>query len=326
MRKCKLGVEWKANVAHYTLNAMEETLRLEDELLNGTYKSRKVTHFTLYCPKKRDIACISFRDRVYQRCLNDNILYPEITRHFIYDNAACQKGKGTDFARNRLKEFLHSYYRMHGRKGYVSQFDIHGYYPNMSHEIGEGIFRNYFNDEIYNQVLSILHYQYPIEIGYNPGSQLIQLIGIGILNDLDHYIKEQLHIRYYIRFMDDFILIHDDLNYLEECTEKIKKKLKEKQMTCNEKKTKIYPLSEGIPFLGFNFRLTETGKVVMLIDPKNVKNERKRLRRLVNLCRKGRTDYETVRQCYESWKAHACKGNSFNLLKRMDEYYNRLWR
>ena len=325
MQKCQSGVTWKPNVAHFTLNALEEVSRLERELDTGTYKPRKVTHFKLYCPKERDIACIAFRDRVYQRTLNDRILYPEMTRSFIYDNAACQKGKGTDFARNRLKKFLHEHYRKYSTAGYVAQFDIHSYYPCMDHKLGESLFDE-FEPEVRERVLSVLHTQYPNDVGYNPGSQLIQLIGISALNDLDHYIKEQLHIRHYIRFMDDFILIHPDEEYLEQCRVEIIKRLNAKHMTVNEKKTKIYPITNGIPFLGFSFWLSGSGKVFILIDPVNVKRKRKNLVRLIKMCKLGKIDRKTVEQSYQAWRSHAAKGNSYQLLRRMDKYFMDLWR
>ena len=106
MMKCIKGVLWKDSVASFYLRAGENISRLERELKNGTYKAKPMKHFMVTSPKPREIASVAFRDRVYQRSLNDNVVYPVMTRSFIYDNYACQKGKGTDAARNRLKEFL----------------------------------------------------------------------------------------------------------------------------------------------------------------------------------------------------------------------------
>jgi hypothetical protein len=129
MNKCIKGVLWKDSVAHFYLNYMEELLKLEAQLKDGTYRERPKKTFTITEPKIREIVSISFRDRVYQRSLNDNVIYPVMSRSFIPDNFACQKGKGTDAARNRLKEFLRRYYRKYGSEGYVLQCDITGYYP-----------------------------------------------------------------------------------------------------------------------------------------------------------------------------------------------------
>ena len=326
MNKCKNGVMWKDSVAHFVLNGPEEIMKLERDLKNGTYRPRKPQHFTITHPKPREIASVPFRDRVYQRSLNDNVLYPTMTKSFIYDNWACQKGKGTDRARERLKEFFHKFFRHHGTNGYIAQFDIKGYYPNMSHEYIEEMFRKKLDAEAFDMVLGVLRSQYDGDVGYNPGSQMIQIAGISALNPLDHYIKEQLHIRYYIRYMDDFILIHESRTYLEECQRKISEKLAEIGFELNPKKTKIVPISEGVMFLGFRYKMTETGKVLLLIDPKNVKAERKKLFRLVAKSKKGLIPKESVDESYRAWRTHAAKGNTHNLLRRMDKYYADLWR
>lgn len=325
MRKCQQGVIWKDSVAHFVLNAPEEVLRLEKELATGTYKPRKPKTFVILSPKRREISSISFRDRVYQRSLNDNVIYPVMTRSFIYDNWACQKGKGTDAARNRLKELLHSYYRKYGSEGWVAQFDIHGYYPNMDHAYIEGMFGSRLSEESFQRVLDVLHHQYDGDKGYNPGSQMIQIAGISALDKLDHYIKEQLHAKYYLRYMDDFPIIHNDKDYLEECMQKVTEKLRLCKFETNPQKTRIFRLSEGIAFLGFRFFLTDTGKVLMLIDPKNVKRQRKKLRRLVAKSKRGLLPKSSVDESYRSWRDHAAKGNTYKLLQRMDKYYHDLW-
>lgn len=324
-RKCIKGVSWKDTPAHYFLNNIDENLILERQLRNGKYKQKKPKKFKVFYPKEREIVSVHFRDRVFQRSLNDNILYPKISRSFIYDNMACQKGKGPDLARDRLKCFLQKYYRKYGTEGYVLKCDIKGYYPNMSHKVVKDCFHKVIDGWTYKQAETILDGQYDREIGYNPGSQMIQIAGIGILNALDHYVKEVLRIKFYIRYMDDFLLIHHDYQYLLECQVKIAQMLKSLECQFNTKKTGITPLSKGILFLGFHYRITNTGKVIMTLNSPNIKHERKKLNKLVNLAKKGERTREKVDECFDSWKNHAGKGNSQKLLQRMDSYYNTLW-
>lgn len=326
MRKCRCGVMWKDSTAAFCLNGVEKVAALSEQIHNGTYKAQPPVHFRITSPKPRDIASITFRDRVFQRSLNDNAVYPIMSRSFIYDNFACQTGKGTDAARERLKEFLREYYRKHGCSGYVAQFDIRGYYPNMDHEMTEQTFREKLPPGVYAMVETILREQYEGSAGYNPGSQLIQIAGISVLDRLDHYIKEQLHAHLYLRYMDDFLIIHESAETLAEYREAIAGKLREIRFELHPEKTRIYPLSEGIPFLGFRFFLTDAGRVLMLIDPKNVKRQRKKLRRLVARSRRGGLPKEKVDESYRAWRNHAAKGNSHQLLVRMDKYYQSLWR
>ena len=325
MCKCRKGVIWKDSVASFSMNGIERVLKLSDELHNGTYQARPPVHFRITSPKPRDIASITFRDRVFQRSLNDNAVYPIMSKSFIYDNFACQKGKGTDAARDRLKDFLHRHYRKHGHEGYVAQFDIHGYYPNMSHEVTEKLFNERLTPDISPLVIRILREQYGGDKGYNPGSQLIQIAGISILDKFDHFVKEQLHAKYYIRYMDDFLIISHDREYLEECVRQASDYLASLDFELNPKKTRIYPLSNGIDFLGFHYSLTETGKVVMTVRTENVKRERKKLRRLVAKSKRGDLPHEKVDESYAAWRNHASKGNSHRLLQRMDAYYLNLW-
>ena len=325
MQKCRKGVIWKDSVASYSLNGIERTMKLSEQLHDGTYKAKPPVHFQITSPKPREIASITFRDRVFQRSLNDNAVYPTMSKSFIYDNFACQKGKGTDAARNRLKEFLQKYYRKHGHDGYVAQFDIHGYYPNMSHEVTENLFKEALTDDICNLVLRILREQYGGDKGYNPGSQLIQIAGISILDKFDHFVKEQLHAKFYIRYMDDFMIISHDYAYLEQCMIAVEQYLNNLSFDLNPKKTRIYPLKEGIEFLGFYYKLTETGKVIKTVRTENVKRERKKLRRLVAKSQRGGLPREKVDESYAAWRNHASKGNSYRLLQRMDAYYQSLW-
>ena len=326
MEKCIKGVRWKDSVAHYHLNAIEETIKLERALHDGTYRPRRPKEFTVYSPKKREILSVAFRDRVYQRSLNDNAIYPQMSKSFIRDNCACQKGKGTDYCRDRLNAVLHKYFINHGRNGWVYQVDIHGYYPNMSHSVAEETFHRKLDPEAYERAVDILHNQYKGDTGYNPGSQIVQIAGISVLDKLDHYIKEQLHCKYYLRYMDDLILISQDRKFLEKCAEGINAILTEMDFEINPKKTRLYKLTDGIEFLGFTFRLTESGKVIRLISAKNVKNQRKKLRRLVARCKAGFIDRSQVDASFECWKAHASKGNTYKLLTRMDKFYAELWR
>ena len=325
MLKCRKGVMWKDSTAGYVLNGIVRTMNLEKQLHDRTYKASDTVNFRITSPKPREIASITFRDRIYQRSLNDNAVYPIMSKSFILDNYACQKGKGTDAARNRLKEFLRRYYRKHGNVGYVAQFDIHGYYPNMSHAFVEDLFRRKLPKEVADMVVTVLRHQYSGDFGYNPGSQLIQIAGISVLDEFDHYVKEQLHARYYLRYMDDFLIISDDQEYLSWCRDLMEMYLNSIGFELNPKKTIIYPLKNGIEFLGFNFKLTSTGKVLMLIKSSNVKRERRKLRRLVAKSKRGGIPQDKVDESYAAWRNHASKGNSYQLLKRMDAYYKELW-
>lgn len=158
------------------------------------------------------------------------------------------------------------------------------------------------------------------------GSQVTQLIQLAVLDDIDHLIKEQLGIKYYVRYMDDFILIHQSKEYLTFCKEHIGEELEKLGLKFSKKKTQLFPIKQPIHFLGFSFRLTSTGKVIMRVLPEKVTRARRKLAKLVQLCERGAMNREQVDECFKSWASHASKGNCYKLIDSMQEYYYNLWR
>ena len=329
MWKCKCGKMKKASVARFVTHGIEETIKLETELKGQgkkPYKPRKPKTFTLTYPKVRPCSSIHIRDRIVQRSLNDNNIYPHMTSGFVWDNMACQRGKGTTKAMDRVNTFLHRYYinNNNSNKGWVWQFDIEGYYRNMRHIDARRCFEKRLDKRTVDNAEAWLQRQYPYDIGYEPGSQMVQILGISLLDPLDHFVKERVPAKYYLRYMDDGFVISNDKEFLEECQRKMAQELSKFSMNYHPIKTRIFPLQDGIKILGFTFRLTATGKVVRILNPQNIKHERKKLVRMAHLVAKGKMTEAKYRECYDAWRSHALLGNSYKLLQSMDEYANNL--
>ena len=154
---------------------------------------------------------------------------------------------------------------------------------------------------------------------------MVQILGISLLDPMDHAVKERVRAKIYERYMDDFFIISNDKAFLEECKRVIQESLATLGMELHPKKTRIYPLKDGITVLGFTFRLTDTGKVIRLIAPKNVKHERKKLYRMAEMVKRGEIPRAKFDECYTAWKAHADKGNTFKVQQRMDQYVKTLF-
>lgn len=282
MLECKKGVSWKGSVQGFLLNANTNLERMEKELLNGTYEFSKATHFKVWSPKERDIVACCFKDRIVQRAFCDYIVYPKMTNNLIYGNVACQKGKGTDCGRNLLKKYLYRAYKNWGTDFYCLQIDIKGYYPHMNHNYINSLFKEKLTAQEYDLYLKIMNHFYPEEVGYNPGSQLVQIAGICGLNNLDHYCKEKKHCKYYIRYMDDIIILHKDKTFLESLLEDIKRKLAKIGFEVNKKKARIYPQTHNVEFLGFKWRINETGKIFVRVKANSFKRAKKHWRGMKN--------------------------------------------
>lgn len=329
MKKCRKGVMWKDSVSRFNNNGLVSILKLSKSLRDGSYKINKYYNFVIHEPKRREIVSTNFKDRVFQRSLTDNYLYDKITNSFIHDNGACQIGKGTDYAMDRLNTHMQRFFRKHGLDGYVLQCDMKDYFGSTSHKLAKESIRHNVDDEWVlmhtDAIISSFNQGVNPDVGMGLGSQVTQLTQLLVLDKLDHYIKEVLKIKYYIRYMDDFMLIHHDKEYLKDCLEKIKMNVEGLELRLNTKKTQIFPLRQGINFLGFKFKLTETGKIIRILSKENIKKRKRKLRKYKDLVSQGKMTREKADECYTSWKAHANKGNSYNLIKRMDEYYNNLW-
>ena len=335
MRQAVSGVRWKSSVGYFIHHYITEIDELSQMLRNGTYKPRRPRYFNITEPKPRRIMSVHIRDRIYLRALNDIAIYPQIIRSLIPDNFACQKGKGTDAARKRLREFLRSFYRKNRCQGYRLQVDIHGYYPNMNREFAKSVFRKRMTKETYPMAEEALGY-HPGDIGFCPGDQTIQNVGIAALDDLDHFIKERLRIKYYIRYMDDFILLHPSKDYLQFCFGEIRRFLAKQYMAINPIKTEITAITKPILFLGFRYRLTDSGKVVILVDPKKIKHERRKLRRMVKHVREGKSFMKRERAIYltkhdvdahfKAYKATIRFGNSRKVIYNLNRFYENLWK
>lgn len=403
LQKSQRNVMWKDSVAGYSMNGLKNTYKLRKSLLDGSYKLSQYQRFKVYEPKEREILATRIRDRQYQRSVCDNILYPEMTRHFIRDNCACQKGRGVDDALNRMKVHLRRHYRKTGgNEGYVLQCDIKKYFPSTPHKVavkkiakavrdkeavacacsivtsfcepkiedtlrGRGIepelakriahaitvekvkilraetlkpehteqvkaaafkrAESLLNIAIQNQEerRNLIHWALLEEFsGVGLGSQVSQLVELLVLNDLDHFIKERLHIECYIRYMDDFILLHPEKEYLQYCRREIIREVEKLGLTLNEK-TELYEIRQGIKFLKWRFILTDTGKVVMRMSKKSISRQRRKMRKLKGKLEAGEITIQDIQNNFHSWMANAERGNTKAIRWKMTEYYNELF-
>lgn len=327
MNKCKKGVVWKSPVARYANNGIISVHKTRKSLLTDNRQIKPYNIFMIHEPKTREIVSTQFEDRVIQTSLSDNYLYDTITKDFIYDNHACQIGKGTDRARNRLKAHMQKYYRKYGTEGYVLKIDFKNYFGNTRHSIAKEAIRRNVDDEwalMHTDMIvdSYNHGKDP-EVGMGLGSPITQLTQLALPNDIDHMIKEVLKIKFLVRYMDDTIMIHHDKEYLKYCLEKIKAALKPLGIEVNPRKTQIFKLKQGIKFLGFTFKLTDTGMVLMLLSKDNIKKRRRKIRKHKDLIDKGEMTEEQAEQSKEGWKAHAEKGNNYNVIDDMERFYRK---
>ena len=324
-RRCRKGVSWKASVQRYITNAPLNVLNTFELLHTNKYKSPGFNEFDLYeRGKHRHIKSTTMSERVVQRCLCDNSLVPILTRTFIYDNGACMKNKGYDFAIRRLTQHLHEHYRKNGTEGYILLYDFSKFFDNISHEVVKKVIRKEISDE---RLLKILDHFIDAfgDIGLGLGSQVSQVLSLATANRLDHFVKERLHIRGYGRYSDDGYLIHSSKEYLKECLRQIRTICNELGITINEKKTQIVKLTHGFTWLKVRFFITEKGRIVKKICKRNVTKARQKLKKMQEKWLSGIMPLHDIRAMAVSQRAYMKKFDAYHTICNYDHLYNRLF-
>lgn len=325
-KSCRKGKLYKTAVSTYESRSLESTYYLRYLLETGKYRMGKYHCFQVNERGKiRDIKSTQYKDRIVQKSLHENVLIPRIAPTLIYDNSASLKNKGTDFALNRLKIHLRHHIAKHGVNGYILIGDCSGYFDSLQHKMLDDFYKSQFTDERIIDLVKLIHATIPGDKGVPLGNQLSNDDGLIAASPIDHMVKEQLHIKGYGRYNDDFYLIHTDKEYLKYCLKEIGKKAEELGLKLNEKKTKIVPLTTGINFLGFHIYVTETGKIIMRLKAKSKSYERRKLRKHKKKVDSGKMTYEKARESYRGWKASASRGNTYYLLQEMDCYFYSLF-
>lgn len=166
---------------------------------------------------------------------------------------------------------------------------------------------------------------FPGDSGIGLGSDIAQFIELAVLDGMDHYIKEHLHERFYLRYMDDFLIISNEKDRLVYDTKIIAKRLKGIGLELHPAKTHITPIRRGIKWQGYRYKQTETGKIIMTVDKQKIYHERRKLKRMVRLVKVGKLPKETADHSLESWRAHAKVGNNHQVIVKMEDFYKKLW-
>lgn len=316
--KCaRRGKRKKNEVVKYETNLSAHIWNLQQRLENRCFHISGYHSFMVYDPKEREIQALSFADRVFQHLLCDKVLEPYLEPRLIYDNAACRKFKGTHFAMRRFKQHLVDHYKHHGAKGYILKFDIRKYFASIDHERLKEKLARFPDDEIKQLLYGIID-SYNIEEskGLPIGNQSSQWFALYYLDRLDRFIKEQLRIKYYVRYMDDGVIVHHDKAFLKEALRKMKELIAEDKLEFNDK-TQILPLSQGADFLGFHYYVSDTGKIIMRLRSSNKRRFKRNLKRLKKLYNSRKVDAEHVVQSLNSYCGHLKHGHTWKLRKQV---------
>lgn len=324
-KKASNGVSWKASVQRYLLSILFKISRTRKDLLNGKDVRQGFIEFDLNeRGKTRHIKSVHFAERVVQKSICSNALYPVLTHSLIYDNYASQKGKGTHFAEKRLVKFLHEFYRKHGRNGYILLIDFKSYFENIPHEPLKETFRKYFTDERLIKLSDDFVEAFG-ERGLGLGSETSQINAIAHINYIDHFIKVIEAMRYYGRYMDDNFVLHQSKEHLQKLLNKLEILYEKYGVILNKKKSKIVSLKHSFTFLKTRYFITDKGKIIRKPCQDSITRERRKLKGQGKLYIKGILTKPEVEQSFNSFKGSMLHRNARKTVYALTKLYKELF-
>ncbi|MDO8480182.1 MAG: reverse transcriptase domain-containing protein, partial [Nanoarchaeota archaeon] len=317
---------WKARKKKTTLwyvkefekNLNENLLLLRSDLLLHSYRPEPLVNFIVRDPKLRTISKSTFRDRVVHHAVC-NIIEPIFDTGFIYDNWANRKGKGTLQAVLRFNHFKRKVSRNFTRTCYVLKADVKKYFENIDHTILLKIISRRISDPrvlwLIRTILanSVLGGGGARKRGMPLGNLTSQFFANVYLNELDQFVKHRLKAPHYLRYVDDFVILHHDKSILEAYKKEIDAFLRAQlHLELHPGKSKIISLHQGVTFLGF--RIFSRHR---LLKKSNLRHMKRKLLKLQEEFHAGKQSYDDLYDFLEGWLAYAKQGKTYGLRKTL---------
>ena len=246
--------KYKKDVSQFSLNLSENIFALYRELKDRTYVHGKYQAFSINDPKPRIIHKASVRDRLLHHAIHQ-VLYPYFERLFIFDSYSCRILKGTHRALNRFRDFGKSASFGHTKTCWVLKCDIRKFFASVDQDILVEIVARHIDDF---DTISLIR---KVVESFNSGKEWIglplgnltsQLLVNIYMNEFDQFVKHKLKVKYYIRYADDFVILHQDREYLQHVLPNISGFLSEQlKLSLHPDKVSIKTLASGVDFLGW---------------------------------------------------------------------------
>ena len=288
--KARKGKNHSRQVLQYRSDLEKNLNALREEILGGTVEVGQYTFFKIFDPKERNICAAAFREQVLHHALM-NVCHPYFERVQIFDSYASRKGKGTYAALDRAKVFTRKY-------RFFLKLDVRKFFESIYHGVLKAQLGRLFKDEFVLQLFFriIDSFEASPERGVPIGNLTSQYFANHYLSGLDHFIKERLKIRAYVRYMDDLVLWHDDKEELKQARRSIQIYLLEK-LKLELKPPLLNNCGRGLPFLGY------------IVFPYDVRLSLRSRRRFVKKLRQLEDRYDTG-----NWSEAACQRRILPLL------------
>ena len=294
----------KADALRFNAALEENLFDIQNRMLHKIWRPGPFRTFVVYEPKRRVIDAPQFADRVVHHALVQHI-GPPLERRFLAQSFACRVGKGTLAASLCLRAQLSAAQRQWGRV-YALKADISQYFPSINHRVLLKILRRTIGDRDVHWLLDRLVLDSGFEQrGLPLGCLTSQLFANAYLDMLDHYAKESLGLKFYLRYMDDFVILHHDKVALWRIHDTIRDFLVMELHLALNRKTRIFPIGQGVDFAGYRHWTDH-----ILPHRRNVARAKQRFMKLSNLYARGVVDLPRVRSSVASFVGYMkhCNG------------------
>jgi len=322
-KRARKGKTLKPYVIEFEENLKQNLLQLRNELTMQTYQPQPLKTFILRDPKTRKISKSDFRDRIIHHAIC-NIIEPIFQKTFIHDSFANRIGKGTPNAIKRFDIFKRKSSQNNTKKCYVLKADIKSYFQTVDHEILLEILSKRIEDKQIMLLITKILRNYETKDqhkGMPLGNLTSQFFANVYLNELDQFVKHKLRAKYYIRYVDDFVILNQSKKKLQEHMIQINKFLLEQlKLTLRPDKSQIIKLEKGINFLGF--RIFYHHK---LLVKRNMRKFTKKLQKMSGKYKQDKIEREKVIETFEGWLAYASHANTYSQRRTITKEFNQLF-
>ncbi len=317
-RRARAGKRDRLEVQKFEQDLEGNLIQLQNELIWNSYKTGEYRTFSVYEPKEREVAALPFRDRVVQHALVA-VIEPIWERRFIADSYACRPSRGTHRGADRAQGMLRQVKREHGRV-YVLKADISKYFASIDHAVLRMLLRRRIACRrtlgLLDQIIESANALNPKSgVGLPIGNLTSQLFANIYLHELDEFVKHGLREKNYVRYMDDFIVVHHDKENLQHVRLLIEEFLQDKLKLKTNHKTQVFPVGtisgRALDFLGY--RIWPTHRKLRRASIGRIRRTMKRLSRLYA---EGRINLDRIGMSISSWLAHASHANARGLIEK----------
>lgn len=307
--------KYKKEAILFDMARERNLVKLWRELKNETYTPSDYIEFKVYEPKERIINAPRIRDKIVQFSVH-TVLQDVYFSKFINSSYACLEGRGTHRAVNKVQHNIrHCKWKNGG--GWILKMDVAKFFYSINRDILKRIIRKKIKDKKFLVLLDKIIDSSPEgEKGIPLGNVTSQDFANIYLNELDQYAKRYLGLKYYVRYMDDIIIVVPTKEEAQDARDKIIKFLDEKLDLKTNNKTKIFPIEQGVNAYGF--KIFTTHKLVRNSAKSAMKRRIKAMDRKIQ---SGEISEKYVQNCVSSWLGHARHSNSYNLSKKIFNKY-----